>query len=197
MTPRTTIHRSAALALAAASAIALTACGSNDSAGDSASKAVDAASSAASAAGTDASSVASDAATDASNAASDAGTAASNAATDATSAVAGAAGDASSAASSGASNASSAANGEYSLADVKKHATESDCWAAIKAPGESTTGVYNLTSWVGKHPGGPEVIKGLCGTDATSKFLGKHGEDGAQGEPEQRLAAFKVGTLKG
>ena len=189
MTPRTTIHRSAALALAAASAIALTACGSNDSAGDSASKAVDAASSAASAAGTAASSVASDAATDASNAASDAGTAASNAATDATSAVAGAAGDASSADSSGASNASSAANDdkEYTLADVKKHATTNDCWAAIDGD------VYNLTSWISQHPGGPAKIEALCGTDATAKFEGKHDNEA---EPEAKLESFKIGDLQ-
>lgn len=86
-------------------------------------------------------------------------------------------------------------SGRYTLADVAKHSSDEDCWAAIKAPGASTTGVYDLTTWISDHPGGPERIKPLCGTDATKAFTNQHGEDGAQGTPEKRLATFKVGEL--
>lgn len=99
--------------------------------------------------------------------------------------------------SASASSSASASTATYTLDQVKQHSTTTDCWAAIKAPGESTTGVYDLTQWVSQHPGGADKIEGLCGTDGTSAFVGKHGEDGANGAPEQRLAGFKIGTLAG
>lgn len=74
----------------------------------------------------------------------------------------------------------------YALADVAKHATKEDCWAAVDGT------VYNLTSWIQQHPGGPDRIIALCGTDATSAFTNQH--DG-QSQPAARLAGFKVGVL--
>ncbi len=77
--------------------------------------------------------------------------------------------------------------GTYSLVDVAKHTSESDCWAAING------GVYNLTTWIPRHPGGKQAIMGLCGTDGSAAFNGQHG-DGA--EQQAILATLKVGTLK-
>jgi uncharacterized membrane protein len=72
------------------------------------------------------------------------------------------------------------------LADVAAHASPDDCWSAING------NVYDLTSWIEQHPGGAEVIIGLCGIDGTEGFLAQH--DG-QGQPESRLASLLVGPL--
>jgi len=57
----------------------------------------------------------------------------------------------------------------YTLADVQKHNTVSDCWTVMNGH------VYNITPYVqsGNHPGGP-AIRMSCGIDATSIFAGKH-----------------------
>ena len=72
------------------------------------------------------------------------------------------------------------------MADVTKHADASSCWAAIDGK------VYDLTAWINQHPGGPERIRALCGTDATSAFTAQHG---GQARPEKELATFQIGTL--
>jgi len=73
------------------------------------------------------------------------------------------------------------------MAEVAKHNSQQDCWAVIDG------GVYDLTTWISRHPGGPDKIIPLCGTDATSKFHGQHDD---QARPNEQLATFKVGTLK-
>lgn len=75
----------------------------------------------------------------------------------------------------------------YTMAEVAKHNSQQDCWAVIDG------GVYDLTQWISRHPGGPDKIIPLCGTDATSKFHGQHDD---QARPNEQLATFKVGTLK-
>jgi predicted heme/steroid binding protein len=74
----------------------------------------------------------------------------------------------------------------YTLADVAKHAVATDCWTAING------NVYNLTSWVSQHPGGPEAIISICGKDGSAAFNGKHGQ---QMSAQTQLARFKVGAL--
>ena len=76
----------------------------------------------------------------------------------------------------------------YTMADVAKHNSQTDCWAAIDGD------VYDLTQWISRHPGGPDKIIGLCGTDATAAFAAQHGKDKA---PQQRLAGFRIGALSG
>jgi cytochrome b involved in lipid metabolism len=51
---------------------------------------------------------------------------------------------------------------------------------------------YDLTGWINKHPGGPEAIENLCGTDATVSFSQKHGN---QKKPQQTLANLLLGEL--
>ena len=51
------------------------------------------------------------------------------------------------------------------LADVAKHATASDCWLIVSDK------VYDVTSYVNEHPGGPAILKG-CGKEATALFQG-------------------------
>lgn len=75
----------------------------------------------------------------------------------------------------------------YTLAEVKTHNKQTDCWLAVNGS------VYNVTSFIPNHPGGPQRIIPLCGTDATSNFTEQH--DG-QPKPETQLASLKIGTLK-
>ena len=74
----------------------------------------------------------------------------------------------------------------YTIADVAVHNSKTDCWSAINGS------VYNLTPWVGKHPGGQQAIAGICGKDGSDAFNGKHG---GQARPTTELAGFKIGTL--
>jgi len=75
---------------------------------------------------------------------------------------------------------------EYTMSDVAMHATVSSCWTAVN------DSVYDVTSWVNKHPGGSTAILGLCGKDGSDRFNGKHG---GQSRPESELANFKIGIL--
>jgi len=79
------------------------------------------------------------------------------------------------------------AQGEYSLTDVAMHATASDCWAIING------GVYDLTSWIPRHPGGEGAIEGLCGKDGSAAFNAQHGGAAQQAAI---LATMKIGVLK-
>ena len=91
------------------------------------------------------------------------------------------------AATSPASSAStSSAAATFRLSDVAKHNTQADCWAAVDG------NVYNLTEWISRHPGGPDKILPLCGTDATAAFENQHD---TQQKPNAQLATFKVGEL--
>ncbi len=75
-----------------------------------------------------------------------------------------------------------------SMDEVRRHATPDDCWAVVDGV------VYDLTTFVARHPVGPSDIEGMCGTDATDDFLGEHG---GQGEPERWLDTLRIGVLAG
>ena len=74
----------------------------------------------------------------------------------------------------------------FTIAEVATHADLTSCYSIINGS------VYDLTSWIPKHPGGERAIKSICGKDGTDGFNGKHG-----GKPQQEsiLATFKIGTL--
>lgn len=72
------------------------------------------------------------------------------------------------------------------MTEVAAHGTPEDCWSVVNG------NVYNLTAWISQHPGGPQVIEGMCGIDATQAFTDMHG---GQAEPEQVLAGYEVGPL--
>lgn len=76
----------------------------------------------------------------------------------------------------------------YTLAEVAQHDSVESCWAAVDGK------VYDLTDWIDQHPGGPQRIEQLCGTDASQAFRNQHG-----GNPEanSELASFEIGTLAG
>ena len=75
----------------------------------------------------------------------------------------------------------------YTLAQVALAKTSAKCWTAINGK------VYNLTSWIGKHPGGESAILQLCGKDGSAAF---NAQPGGQAKPENILAGYFIGTLK-
>jgi len=74
----------------------------------------------------------------------------------------------------------------FTLAQVALHANASSCYSAINGS------VYDLTKWIDQHPGGPQRILAICGTDGSAAFNGQHG---GQARPASELAGFKIGVL--
>jgi hypothetical protein len=74
----------------------------------------------------------------------------------------------------------------YTMAKVKENNSASSCWSVING------NVYNLTQWINSHPGGPSVIRGLCGVDGTASF---NGHPRVQGNPTATLASYLLGPL--
>ncbi|MDO5499162.1 MAG: cytochrome b5-like heme/steroid binding domain-containing protein [Propionibacteriaceae bacterium] len=74
----------------------------------------------------------------------------------------------------------------YSLAEVRANDAPESCWAIVDGD------VFNLTEWITRHPGGPQRIANLCGTDATQAFANQHG---AADRPNTALEQFRIGVL--
>lgn len=74
----------------------------------------------------------------------------------------------------------------YTMTDVAKHTSASSCWTAVNGS------VYDVTSWINRHPGGAGAILSMCGRDASNAFDDQHG---GQRRPEQELASFFIGKL--
>lgn len=74
----------------------------------------------------------------------------------------------------------------FSLQEVQTHASAEDCWTVIEDQ------VYDLSSWVSRHPGGAQPILNLCGKDGTSFFKAQHERSQAA---QSALALLKIGTL--
>ena len=75
---------------------------------------------------------------------------------------------------------------KYKMATVKKHKTAKSRWTVVG------TGVYDLTQWIKKHPGGSRAILALCGKNGTKAFRAQHGSTGAAA---RALAKYKIGKL--
>ncbi|KAK7431312.1 hypothetical protein QQZ08_002083 [Neonectria magnoliae] len=56
----------------------------------------------------------------------------------------------------------------FLLSELQNHRTKDDCWIAIHAK------VYDVTNFIGNHPGGKAVILQHAGTDATNAFEEVH-----------------------
>jgi hypothetical protein len=74
-----------------------------------------------------------------------------------------------------------------SMDEVRRHNTPDDCWTVVDG------NVYDVTSFVARHPAGAGAIEDMCGTDASEDFLGEH--DG-QGEAEKWLETLKIGVVR-
>lgn len=74
----------------------------------------------------------------------------------------------------------------YSLKDIAGHADNTSCWTAINGK------VYDLTSFVSQHPGGPFRILSICGKDGSAAFTAQHG---GQARPADELSSLYIGDL--
>merc|ERR1711879_686518 len=59
----------------------------------------------------------------------------------------------------------------YSLEEVAKHTTKTDCWVVVAGQ------VLNVTSFLSQHPGGELAILTFAGKDATEEFNMIHPPD--------------------
>ncbi|MFZ2556163.1 MAG: cytochrome b5-like heme/steroid binding domain-containing protein [Minisyncoccia bacterium] len=78
------------------------------------------------------------------------------------------------------------ASGAFTMTQVAMHNSAASCYSVVSGV------VYDLTSYVSKHPGGQSAIKSICGVDGTAGFGGQHG---GQSKPTNTLAQFKIGVL--
>ncbi len=81
-------------------------------------------------------------------------------------------------------------NASYPMTEVAKHNSVSDCWTAISGD------VYNLTSFISQHPGGPQAIISICGQDGTTAFNTQGGRGAHSPSATNVLKNFWIGKLK-
>lgn len=83
-------------------------------------------------------------------------------------------------------NSTSTSSETITAAQIAQHKDATSCWTSING------NVYDLTKWIPQHPGGPQAILQLCGTDGSAKFNKQHGGMARQAAV---LAGFKIGVL--
>ncbi|CAE8717849.1 unnamed protein product [Polarella glacialis] len=74
----------------------------------------------------------------------------------------------------GGAAAASGGGGGYTMDEVAKHTTKSDCWVVVAGQ------VLNVTSFLSEHPGGELAILTFAGKDATEEFNMIHPPDVAK-----------------
>lgn len=74
----------------------------------------------------------------------------------------------------------------FSLEEVAKHNTKSDCWIVIHSS------VIDATTFIASGKHNPEILRG-CGMDATSMFEGERKH--TKGEAQSLLQELAIGTL--
>lgn len=75
----------------------------------------------------------------------------------------------------------------FSMEEVQSANSAEKCWTTING------NVYDLTTYIDKHKGGPDKILSICGKDGRSAFTNQHG---GQEKPEMNLAKLLIGKLK-
>ncbi|XP_043851196.1 cytochrome b5 type B-like [Dromiciops gliroides] len=73
----------------------------------------------------------------------------------------------------------------YQLEEVAKHNSAKDAWLVIHGR------VYNITGFLGEHPGGEQVLLEQAGRDATDSFEAA----GHSADAREMLAQFCLGEL--
>ena len=77
----------------------------------------------------------------------------------------------------------------FALAEVARHATETDCWMAINGV------VYDLTAYLPEHPSRPSVVLPWCGKEATEAYKTKTKGRPHSPEADQLLPTYRIGVL--
>lgn len=75
----------------------------------------------------------------------------------------------------------------YSLEEVTKHNTQSDCWTVVNGK------VADVTGFFGKHPGGDEALLKACGVDSSEMFASvkKHDPNGYAAVEKMSIGSLK------
>lgn len=74
----------------------------------------------------------------------------------------------------------------FTMDDVRLRNSPDACWTVVDGA------VYDVTSFIQRHPAGPRYITAMCGKDASEGFGGQHqGQD----EPEEWLATLRIGSI--
>ncbi len=75
--------------------------------------------------------------------------------------------------------------------EIAKHNNTTDCWLLIESK------VYEVTSYLNKHPGGGDLIIPYCGKEATLPFQTKGGKGIHSAEAQRLLGLIYIGDLNG
>jgi cytochrome b involved in lipid metabolism len=75
----------------------------------------------------------------------------------------------------------------FTLEEVTKHSSADDCWTIVQGS------VYDLTTFINRHPGGAREVVKICGKDGSDYFLEEHS---GQKEPETWLETLLIGKVK-
>lgn len=75
---------------------------------------------------------------------------------------------------------------EFTRKEVIQHNHEQSCWVIIENE------VFDLTSFIQRHPGGKDIILSRAGEDASSFFMMKHGDNK---QVKKQLANYRLGQL--
>ncbi len=82
-------------------------------------------------------------------------------------------------------NGNQAAQSVFSAAEVAQHSTTTDCYLIVKGT------VYDVTSYIGGHPGGAGEITSRCGGEVTSIFTSIHSN-----AAWNLLGKYAIGTVQ-
>ncbi|MCX6723989.1 MAG: cytochrome b5-like heme/steroid binding domain-containing protein [Candidatus Staskawiczbacteria bacterium] len=74
-------------------------------------------------------------------------------------------------------------------AEVAKHNSANDCWTIV------SNKVYDVTSLIPIHSGGPDKIIAYCGKDATTAFNTRNGKGPHSQKAQDALNNYYVGNL--
>lgn len=80
----------------------------------------------------------------------------------------------------------------YTTNDVAKHNSPNDCWLIIN------NNIYDVTTFLGQHPGGASTITPYCGREATQAFDTKDrgSGNGHSSSANSMLVDYLIGSIK-
>lgn len=79
----------------------------------------------------------------------------------------------------------------YTQAEVAANNSAASCWLVVEGK------VYDVTSYIGRHPGGDEILEGCGQPDATNLFETKGGRGVPHsGSAEAQLESYLIGELE-
>lgn len=82
-----------------------------------------------------------------------------------------------------------AADDIISPEELAKHASQENCWMAIRGS------VYDLTAYLPEHPSRPDLIQPWCGKEATVAYNTKTKGRQHSTYADELLAKYRIGTL--